>query len=348
MKKIFVAILFLSFQIINSQSIFKYEREIENKANFNFHEIVFENEKAEIELSGTLITPKQNFNEIIIIVPGSTKDTRHSHFIIAEKFLENNIAVYRFDERGIGKSKGNYTDSSNKLSQDLGYLMKKLSDKFPNQTIGIFGHSRGGMASIELVENDVKPNFLILVGTPVIKNGGYVIKGIERDIDKNPDILDKGKSKEETLNLFKEIFEVFANNHDPKIIKKKAKELIKNEGFDSRYIQFVKGFLNDPIFMEVIRKDYTTTLETIEVPVLYLVGENDNILNSDLESDFVSSLENSHIKVIQYEGLNHYLTERNAPVGTSLYKIDKEPLEDIIQWIKNITVGNRVDGSAVN
>lgn len=340
MKKIFVAILFLSFQIINSQNIFKYEREIENKANFNFHEIVFENEKAEIELSGTLITPKENFNEIIIIVPGSTKDTRHSHFIIAEKFLENNIAVYRFDERGIGKSKGNYTDSSKELSQDLGYLMKKLSDKFPNQNIGIFGHSRGGMASIELVENDVKPNFLILVGTPVIKNGGYVLKGIERDIDKNPDILDKGKSKEETLNLFKEIFEVFANNHDQKIIKKKAKELIKNEGFDSRYIQFVKGFLNDPIFMEVIKKDYTTTLETMEVPVLYLVGDNDNILNSDLESDFVRSLENSHIKIFQYEGLNHYLTERNAPVGTSLYKIDKEPLEDIIQWIKNITVGN--------
>ena len=35
---------------------------------------------------------------------------------------------------------------------------------------------------------------------------------------------------------------------------------------------------------------------------------------------------------MEFDGLNHYLTDRNGKVGSSLYEMDKEPLNMIINW----------------
>lgn len=99
--------IFFSFSA-NSQNVFEYEKEINNNEDYDFKEINFLNHDDNITISGTLIEPKLDYDKIIIIVPGSGKDTRNSHYVLAEALLKNNIAVFRFDERGIGKSQGNY------------------------------------------------------------------------------------------------------------------------------------------------------------------------------------------------------------------------------------------------
>ena len=42
------------------------------------------------------------------------------------QFLKNNIGVYRFDERGVGKSEGKFTKSIDHLSYDLAYAIMHL------------------------------------------------------------------------------------------------------------------------------------------------------------------------------------------------------------------------------
>jgi cephalosporin-C deacetylase-like acetyl esterase len=91
----------------NAQNIFDYEQRIELSEDYKRQEIGFTSSEDGIELSGTLIYPDEEFDKVVIIVPGSGKDSRHSHFDVAKEFLLNKIAVYRFDERGIGESEGN-------------------------------------------------------------------------------------------------------------------------------------------------------------------------------------------------------------------------------------------------
>ena len=331
-KKFFLLFLLISL-IGNAQNIFKYEKEIKHKKEYNFIEIEFFNSIDEIKLSGTLIEPKKDYDKIVVIIPGSTEDTRHSHFILAEELLKNGIAVYRFDERGIAKSEGSYTDSATKLSQDLSSLFKKLKISYKDKKIGFVGHSRGGMASLEMIQSGLNPAFLILIGTPVLKNGNYILNRIEKDIQNNPSIIEKGKTEKESIELFRDMFKILADNSNSRDIKEQTKELLDKKGFNRKYLKFLKDFLSDDVFMELVRKDYETVIRNLSIPTLYFVGSDDAILNAKLESDYIKSFKNEFIEVKIFEDLNHYLTEKNAPVGTSLYKMDKAPLNKIISWI---------------
>ena len=70
---------------LSAQHIFEYEREIKIKENYNYQEIEFHNTLDKIKLSGTLISPKTEFNKIVLIIPDTGKDPRYAHFVLAEE-----------------------------------------------------------------------------------------------------------------------------------------------------------------------------------------------------------------------------------------------------------------------
>ena len=162
---VYIFVFILSFNVGFSQEIFDFEKEINSLENYHSKEINFLDTKESIKLSGTLITPKTNYSKIVIIAPGSGKDTRHSHYIMAEEFLKNGFAVYRYDDRGIGKSEGKYNRNIKQNISDLYYAFKHLRqiDSLSNKTIGILGHSNGGYASINAYQRGLKIDFLILI-----------------------------------------------------------------------------------------------------------------------------------------------------------------------------------------
>ncbi|MGO3181893.1 MAG: alpha/beta hydrolase [Aequorivita sp.] len=328
MKRIFLLLLLVFPLIGNSQDMFEYEREVSNKSNYDFQEIEFQNSEENIKLSGTLITPKSDFDKIVIIVPGSDPSTRYAHFILTEEFLNQGIAVYRFDNRGLGKSEGKSNDSAIKLSEDLSYAYRTLEEKYKSKSIGVLGHSLGGMASLEMVQNGLNPKFLILIGTPVVKNGAYLINRLKTDYENSIGFTIKGKSKEEVIEFIEDLFTIIAKNKDSEKTQKQAKALIKERGFKNRFIRL----LDDEEMIERVQANHEEVLKNIAIPTLYLVGSKDEILNYKQESNLVSYLKNPKIKVEIYDDLNHYLTEKDAPVGTSLYKMDKAPLYEILHW----------------
>jgi len=132
---------------MNAQEMNVYEKPIKNISSYNFEEIDFYDKKT--KLSGTLISPKTDYDKIVIITPGTGADTRHSHYILTEKLLENGIAVYRYDDRGIGKSKGRYQRQVKINSRDLYYAFHNLKNipALSLKKIGVIGHSMGGLCS---------------------------------------------------------------------------------------------------------------------------------------------------------------------------------------------------------
>lgn len=332
MKRLCLLILLTLPFVGISQDIFDYENKISNRRDYKFQEIEFQNTDENIKLSGNLITPKSDFDKIVIIVPGSDPSTRYAHFILAEEFLKNGIAVYRFDKRGLGKSEGKDNDSPLKLSNDLSYAYKMVSAKFNDKSVGILGHSLGGMATLEMIENGLNPQFLILVGTPAVKNGAYLINRLKTDYESSIAITTKGKTEDQVIGLIRKIFKLIVDNPDTDIARSKAKKIIKEDGFNRKFIHI----FDDEEMVERVKTNHEQTLQNLSIPTLYIVGTKDDVLDYKKESDLVTSLNNDNIKVEVYEGLNHWLTEKDAEEGTSLYKMDEEPLNEIMRWTNEI------------
>ncbi|TCP26917.1 hypothetical protein EV195_102259 [Tenacibaculum skagerrakense] len=327
MKKTFSLIFLCCFSVVYCQDIFNYEREIDNKELYDFKEIDFENTNKNIKLSGTLITPKTVFEKIVIIVPGSGRDTRHSHFVLAEELLKNNIAVYRFDERGVGKSQGDYTELAGDLSMDLSYAIKKLQKQFHNKKLGIIGHSLGGIATLKVINNDL--DFVVLIETPIVKNGAFLVNQFENNYENSiPEAMRKGKTKTEITSFLKGYIDVISKS-TPNSTKKEVKEYIKEKGFKKRFIVL----LDDTFLVEMARTNLEDRVKSLSIETLYLTGTKDKIINHKQEVDLLKSFKNPTIEIVEFDGLNHYLTDRNGKIGSSLYEMDKEPLNKIINWV---------------
>ena len=174
---------------IHSQEIMSYERYIENKKRFNFFDYTVLQNKESITLKGTLITPKEDYKKIVIIVPGSGKDTRNSHFQLTEYLLENNIAVFRYDERGVGLSNGKYSNSSYTITNmidDLCSIYEKLKEdeKLVNKKIGLLGHSQGGIITIGSIDKGLKCDFIVQWATPIQRASDFFKYQIKTGVNK--------------------------------------------------------------------------------------------------------------------------------------------------------------------
>jgi len=90
-----------------------YESFITEKDNYSFSTINFNvpafdtRQKVDsVSFEGSLILPKDGFDQVVIIKPGTGYNTRNTHSPLAEALLDNHIAVFRYDEREMGNSKG--------------------------------------------------------------------------------------------------------------------------------------------------------------------------------------------------------------------------------------------------
>lgn len=175
MKKAILILLILLSNKSIGQDFLVFEKKINNEENYTFQDIDFFDTEENIKLRGTLISPKSDYSKIVIIAPGSGKDTRNSHYILTEEFLKNGIAVYRYDDRGFGKSEGKYNISINDNNNDLYYAFQnlRLNETLVQKKIGILGHSLGGYAALNACANELSIDFLILMSTPVEKFGNF-------------------------------------------------------------------------------------------------------------------------------------------------------------------------------
>lgn len=186
MKNILL-ILLLSFNISNSQEIFKNEKKIDNPENYIFEEINFSVTKKNIKMGGTLITPKSDFSKIVVIAAGAGRNTRHSHYFLTEQLLKSGIAVYRYDDRGVGKSEGKFKNNAYDNIDDLRSAFANIRkiESLSKKTIGILGHSVGAYAATIInYEKELDVDFLVLIGSPIEWKGKWIKEHKAKDTRK--------------------------------------------------------------------------------------------------------------------------------------------------------------------
>ncbi|MBK9457325.1 MAG: alpha/beta hydrolase [Bacteroidetes bacterium] len=119
------------------------------------------------------------------MVSGSGPQNRNENLLNHEPFLvlsdyltRNGIVVLRYDDRGVGESKGDFNastsmDFASDASAAVNYLISRTD--IPIRNIGIAGHSEGGLiAPITASENN-EVDFIVLMAGPGIPGDSILL-----------------------------------------------------------------------------------------------------------------------------------------------------------------------------
>lgn len=148
---------------------------------YTVEEVSFKNSIDNITLAGTLTLPNSKGKfPVVILISGSGPQDRneelfeHKPFaVIADDLTKKGIAVLRYDDRGYGKSTGDFSNSTtadfaNDVRSAIEFL--KTRSEINNKKIGLVGHSEGGMIAPMVAANSKDVNFIVLLagpGTPI-------------------------------------------------------------------------------------------------------------------------------------------------------------------------------------
>jgi alpha/beta superfamily hydrolase len=319
-----------------AQTMFSHEGEIADKDKYVFSEIDFYNYSDDLKLSGTLIAPMSTYKKVVIILPGSGKDTRNSHYKLTEAFLKSGIAVYRFDERGVGKSQGRFTTALSGLTYDLAYAIQHLrsQETLQDKQIGVLGHSLGGMASIVthqiFSDQKNKIDFLIQIASPVKSFSD----ASRYQIQTLPNYQVANRSQKELVQLLDTLVHITQQNKHADIsdvaLREKGIQAIKKRGFELQDIKFWSY-----THIDLFKHDYEDAYKQLQIPTMYVIGSKDQYVNPQVEVSRLQKIKNPHITIKVMNNLNHYLTQ-GALNPKVLYNIDSSAAKAIMNWIEKI------------
>lgn len=320
-------------------------------------EVTFENAKDKITLAGILTLPQgKGPFPAVILISGSGPQNRdeelfgHKPFLVLSDYLtRRGVAVLRFDDRGTGKSTGNFNDATtadfaSDVMAALAYL--KTRKEIDHGRTGLIGHSEGGMVAPMVASRSKKVAFIVLLAGPGIGMDQIVLYQIERQLK----LL--GKTEEQTrteIGFRKKIFEIISSTSDSglaarKILKAYAglPETDKNLlAWTPEQLEGMIRAFSSQWWRFCLTYQPATTLRKVTCPVLALNGSKDTQVQADPNLEVIEkALKEGKCKsftIKKLEGLNHLFqkckTGDGFEYGTIEETINQEALELIGKWI---------------
>lgn len=229
----------LDLAVYKVDKVEEIKRPQEPKEPFPYktEDVNFENKVENFTLAGTLTMPFDGENfPAVILISGSGGQNRneellgHKPFlVIADYLTRNGFAVLRYDDRGIGESKGkHFSATTEDFTEDALSAVEflKTRKEINHSKIGMIGHSEGGMiAPMAAVQsNDIA--FIILMAGPGIPGDSIIYlqsELIQKASGENEEEIQKStKVQRKVFTLIKEI-------NDDDELKSKIEEAFRED-----------------------------------------------------------------------------------------------------------------------
>ncbi|MEI7595604.1 MAG: alpha/beta fold hydrolase [Bacteroidota bacterium] len=340
-------------------------KQISQKSPYNEQEVSIANN--DIVLGGTLSSPKGKgpFPAVILITGSGAQNRNETIFgfeifkVIADYLTRNGIAVLRLDDRGIGKSTGDFTKSTTlDFASDIEKAFEFLKTKkiINPSKIGLLGHSEGGIIAPIVANKYTDVAFVVLMAGPAI-TGEEILLLQTKEImiaDNAPDsIINKavytnallynavktGKGWDKVDSI---LYLQVKSELDSMSLNKKS--LIKDEAkyINLRIKNIEKQVLSDWFKFFLTYNPFPALVE-LKCPALLLYGEKDlqvpSVENAQSAKKAILNNPNAIIKL--YPKANHLF--QNANTGSVREYSKLEPkftdgfLDDIFNFIKTNT-----------
>ena len=323
--------------------------------------VTFENSAAKINLAGTLTLPKKDGKfPVVILIAGSGPNNRdenilgHKPFLVLSDFVtKSNIAVLRCDKRGIGQSKGNYSnattaDFASDVQAAINYL--KSRKEIDTQKIGLIGHSEGGIIAPMVAAQSKDVSFIILLaGTGI--SGDKLLLLQKEAIQRASNVDEETIKKSQKINSG--AFEIVKNNYDSIAINKKLYDyffnsLAENPEYNADNTSkeefsatMVKSF-NAPWMHYFVSYDPSIVLKDVQCPVLALNGSKDTQVPASVNLAAIrKGLErgkNKNVTIKELPNLNHLFQECKTGAPSEYGEIEQTfspvALTEILKFIQ--------------
>ena len=270
--------------------------------------VVFAN--ADASLSGTLTLPNvcNEKTPALLMVTGSGPQNRDEEMfyhrpcaVMADFLARRGIVTLRYDDRGVGESKGNTKNISiEDIMLDAESGVECLRKRFAH--VGVLGHSEGGTVSFMLAQKG-KVDFVVSLAGPALKFGDVLDEQLRKRLKS------EGKSENAIANELPALKQSF----------------IKDDGirryFDYDPLDAVKA-THCPVLALNGEKDAQVTCER------HLSVLRENLVPKE------------RMTVKSYPGLNHLFQHCKTGEFTEYAKIEEtispEVLSDIASFVKSV------------
>jgi pimeloyl-ACP methyl ester carboxylesterase len=327
---------------------------------YNSRDVIFRNEKAKINLGGTLtIPPGDGPFPAVILITGSGPQNRneelmgHKPFlVIADYLTRHGIAVFRYDDRGVGKSEAGpagptSADFATDVEAALSYLMSLPSVN--NKKIGLAGHSEGGLIAPIVASGNKDIAFVIALAGPGV-TGEQVILRQAYDINKASGMNEK--ELRSNTELSRKLYTILRKQPDnlkaaeqmSSIVKKSLTKEKKSEDEIRKAMDQFKtsaATLTSPWFRYFLFTDPALFWEKVKCPVLALNGEKDLQVAADENLPAIEKAVrkggNTNITTVSFPGLNHLFQHCKTGLPAEYGEIEEtfspEVLKLMSDWI---------------
>lgn len=292
-------------------------------------EVTFENTAAGIRLAGTFTAPKTpGRHPAVVLLSGSGPQDRneeimgHRPFLVLADYLtRNGFAVLRFDDRGFGKSEGDFSKATNLdfVGDALAAVAwLKSRSEVDAARIGLAGHSEGGIVAPRAAAQSKDIAFIVLmagVGVPMDQVLVRQAADLMRIAGAGEAMIAKQNDLQHELMRL-----VRSNGPGPDtqskvrtLLHESVKEISKEHaaalGLSEAVIDAQATMISSPWFAEILHYDPVATFALVRCPVLAVNGEKDlQVAAGENLRAIEQALKkggNSDVKVVEFAGLNH-------------------------------------------
>ncbi|MFT3880618.1 MAG: alpha/beta hydrolase [Gemmatales bacterium] len=249
---------------------------------YSEEEVTFPSKTNGVTLAGTFTKPvgPGPFTAAILITGSGPQDRDESvmghkpFLVLADHLTRQGIAVLRYDDRGIGKSTGNYEAATTRdFANDTTGAVAYLKSRKDVGKIGLIGHSEGGIIAPMVAVECSDVAFIVLLagsGTPgdviVITQGELIVRamgGSEQAIASQKAMQRKlfAVAKEEDAGKRKTAIEE---------LEKGLPEAVKTN------LRTQISMVTSPWYRFFLDYDPRPTISKVKCPVLALNGDKDS------------------------------------------------------------------------
>jgi pimeloyl-ACP methyl ester carboxylesterase len=357
----------IELNIKKLREVFAINRPQEPKPPYPYvnEEVTFPNKKFNIFLSGTLSIPegKGPFTAVVLI-SGSGPQNRdealmgHKPFqVIADWLARQGIAVLRYDDRGVGKSQGDYTTATTAdlaTDAEAAFLFLRQNPKINPGSVGLIGHSEGGIIAPIVASTNKEVAFIVsLAGSGV--TGEEILYRQSADISRLSGI-DEATIRENN-ETSKKLYAIVKKEKDNVKAEEKVFETYSDilagknlspEEFDRSINQLKASFgaSTYPWFRYFLITDPAGFWKKVKCPVLALNGDKDLQVAADVNLPAIEKAlkagGNNNVKTVKLPGLNHLFQHCKTGLPNEYNTIEEtfspEVLEMISSWILSLKV----------
>jgi pimeloyl-ACP methyl ester carboxylesterase len=311
-------------------------------------EVTYDNKVQNVTLAATLTIPQGHgpFPAVLLITGSGPQDRDeslmgHKPFLILSDYLtRHGIAVLRADDRGTGKSTGDFakaTTADFATDAEAGVAYLKTRPQVNAHKIGLIGHSEGGIIAPMIAGRNKDIVFIVMMaGTGVPGDQVLVAQGqaIQIATGKNPEEAAREADKE------KQMLRLVENEKDQAVLEKELRERLAADVPEALIGMQIKQ-VTSPWFRYFLTYDPASALRHLTCPVLAINGSLDKqVLPSQNLPAIRQALEeggNKHFEVDELPGLNHLFqtAKTGAPAEYAQIEETMSPaaLDKISSWI---------------